>query len=67
MTKLDFSKLGRSLNWTYFEGKTLFKRLWLSFDKRAEVDLRLSIIFFGEKKRTPTKDDGAKLYDPSQP
>ena len=28
---------------TFFEGKTL-KKLWLSFDKRAELDLRLTKI-----------------------
>ena len=25
------------LNWTFLQGKTLFKKLWQSFDKRAKM------------------------------
>ena len=30
---------------TFFEVKTLFNKLWLSFDKRAELDLRSTKYF----------------------
>ena len=34
------------LYWALFEGKTPFYKLWLSFDTKAELDLRLTKYFF---------------------
>ena len=33
------------LNWTFLEGQTLLQKLWLLFDKRAELDLRSTKLF----------------------
>ena len=42
ITNLFFLKQGSMLNWALFEGKTPFNKLWLSFDKRAKIDLRFT-------------------------
>ena len=34
-----------TLNRALFEGKTPLNKLWLSFDKRVELDLRLTKVF----------------------
>ena len=38
---LFFLKQGSMLYWALFEGKIPFNKLWLSFDNRAELNLRL--------------------------
>ena len=40
ITNLLFFKEGDMLNWTIFEGKTQFQKMWLSLGKRAQLDLR---------------------------
>ena len=51
--------------WELFEGKTHFNKLWFSFDKRAELDLRLTkylticrfiLLFRGSFFGTPRND-----------
>ena len=42
ITILFFLKEGSVLHRALFEGKTYFNKLWLSFDKRANLDLRLT-------------------------
>ena len=39
---LFFLKQGSMLYWALFKGKTPFHKLWLLFDKRAKLDLRLT-------------------------
>ena len=46
ITNLFFLMQGRMLYWAIFEGKTHFDKLWLSFDKRGKLDLRLTKIYF---------------------
>ena len=43
---LFFLKQGSMPYWALFEGKTPFNKLWLSFDNRAKLDLRLKKISY---------------------
>ena len=45
ITKLFFLNQGTMLYQALFEGTTPFNKLWLSFVKRAELDLRLTKTF----------------------
>ena len=43
--KMLFCKQGDMLNWTFLQGKKLFKKLWLSLYKRAELDMRSTKVY----------------------